>query len=329
VAQAPVIFCADIGTSSLKAALIDVEGRMKAFARKAYPHEKVRAEDWEAALISATEQLLATGIKPAAVCISGNGPTLVPYTRKGTALYPLHWYDLPKENGDDEALARFASSAKAKSLFLPHVKSFSQVQPSAYEETLHFFSPQEWLSFCLGADPVAVLSSPALLPYYWEEDQCAALELDLGKFPPFAELGSVIGKVSRSASERFKLPAGIPVAAGGPDFLMALLGVGAIEPGLVCDRAGTSEGINVCSAFPIQSKVLRVLPHLQEGLWNIGGVFASSGKLFEWYRTLTGQGERAYEDILSELINPDGSLPCARAKQSAKTFFFPQFGILS
>jgi xylulokinase len=59
---------------------------------------------------------------------------------------------------------------------------------------------------------------------------------------------------------------------------------------------------------------------LEPGVWNIGGVIPSSGRLFEWYRILTGQETRNYEEILGELINPDGTLP------QDKSCFFPQSG---
>jgi xylulokinase len=83
---------------------------------------------------------------------------------------------------------------------------------------------------------------------------------------------------------------------------MALIGAGAIRPGIVCDRAGTSEGINVCSAVPAEAGELRVLPHIREGLWNVSAVLPVSGYLFEWFRTLTGQEDRPYEAILEEII---------------------------
>ena len=272
MADPPVVLCADIGTSSLKAALIDLEGRKLAFAREVYLADRfaqgqIRASDWEAALSLAVGSLLtaAGGAKPRAVCISGNGPTLVPVTFEGEALLPLHWYDGkvipidPAETGHDEIRAALP---KAKSFFLPHAGWFLQHCPQEYKKTQYLFSAQEWLSFKLGADPVTTLPAAGYIPYYWEADQCAALGLDWEKFPPFVNLGSIIGKVSPDAAARYGLPAGIPVVAGGPDFIIALLGVGAIEPGMVCDRAGTSEGINVCSPVPIQTKEVGVLPHL-------------------------------------------------------------------
>jgi xylulokinase len=292
------ILCADIGTSSLKAALIDLDGRSLAFAREVYPHRAngVLARDWEDALclcLHTIRMTLKASEAIAAVCISGNGPTLVPFTFTDEALPPLHWYD-----------GRVIPLSPMKSLFLPHAAWFQTERLSDYKRVRYFFSSQEWVSFRLGAEPVSVLPSTAYRPYYWDEDQCRGIGFHIEKFPPFVNMGSVIGRVSSQAGYRFKLPAGIPIIAGGSDFIMALIGVGAIREGLVCNRAGTSEGINLCSAVPIEASELRILPHVMDGLWNIGGLIPESGSLFDQYRNQTGQSKRDYNELLHELI-PD------------------------
>jgi xylulokinase len=133
-------------------------------------------------------------------------------------------------------------------------------------------------------------------------------------------MGSLIGRVSAEGAGRFSgLRQGTPIVAGGPDFLTAIIGLGALEPGSVCDRAGSSEGINVCVPGPLKAPGMRVLPHAVQGLWNVGAVIPSSGRLFEWYRTLTGQTGKSYEDLLSELIPSPG-----QARPLSGGFFFRQ-----
>jgi sugar (pentulose or hexulose) kinase len=176
---------------------------------------------------------------------------------------------------------------------------------------------------------VTALPQWAYEPYYWDDDQCRLFGLDREKFPPFVKMGERIGQVSPAAARGAGgfLPAGTPIIAGGPDFITALLGVAAQKRGDVCDRAGTSEGINVCT--PEKPDLsgpaggprggldgLRALPHAKEGWWNLGALIASSGRLFEWYRTLTGQADRDYGDHLAELI--PGS-----PEEGGRGFFFP------
>jgi sugar (pentulose or hexulose) kinase len=318
-----IILCADIGTSSLKAAFLDTNGRERAFVRVPYAGKspsgagsgfgEAASDDWEAALFLAVETLLSQipDAKPGAICISGNGPTLVPVTYDDKELPPLQWY----HDG--------SGRAGSGSLFLPHAIRFREECPGEYEKTRYLFSPQEWLSYRLGAEAVTVLPSAAYEPYYWDLPQCEAAGLDRGKFPPFVNLGSPIGRLSPEAARRLSLSPGIPLIAGGPDFIMALIGVGAIEPGIVCDRAGSSEGINVCSPVPPAAGELRVLPHIRKEFWNVSALVPVSGRLFEWFRTLTGQENQSYEAILEEIIPHPGSPQERSAPLPSSSFFFP------
>jgi xylulokinase len=330
------VFCADIGSSSLKAALIDYDGRERGFVRRPYgrKREAVLAADWEDALAAAAGLLLSRedAAKPEAVCISGNGPTLVPVTPSGEALAPVHWYDPAEPAAGNGSAAE--SGAAAGSLFLPHAAALMRERPGDYAAAKYLFSSQEWLAHRLGADPVTVLPAPAYEPYYWNAAQCETFGVDPGKFPPFVPLGTVVGRLSSAGAARFALPPGIPIIAGGPDFIMALIGVGALEAGIVCDRAGSSEGINICirGKAPAAAGSLRILPHVQEGCWNAGALIPGSGRLFEWYcslvlnspeltgaptgAALTGGG---YEAVMRRIM----AVP-----RDAVPFFFPPAGLV-
>ncbi|MDR0496362.1 MAG: hypothetical protein LBH42_01965, partial [Treponema sp.] len=92
------ILSADIGTSSLKAAFIDPVGHLSAFSRVVFDrtdYARDGASTWEKSFAQALEFLFEQ--KPNAkidgVCISGNGPTLVPVTANGESFPPLYWYD--------------------------------------------------------------------------------------------------------------------------------------------------------------------------------------------------------------------------------------------
>ena len=328
--QSQVILSADIGTSSLKAAFIDLSGYLLAFSRVPYPIGAY-AGDWKYAFTRALESLCAQapGCGIEGVCISGNGPTLVPLAMKGEALRPLYWYDgetTPPIEG-------------APSLFLPYVARFKESSPAEYEKTVSFLSSHEWLSFKLGAEPYTAFPHGAYEPYYWDDGQCSLYGLDRAKFPAFVEMGKTVGKVSAEAARSLGLATGLksgtPIISSAPDFISALIGTRTMNDGDVCDRAGSSEGINYCSSVrPTVPNVdagyvqggqagangLRVLPHVKEGFWNIGAVIPSSGSLFEQYRNHTGQENRFYEDLLAELITlsplfyesspfPDAALP--------------------
>jgi hypothetical protein len=52
------------------------------------------------------------------------------------------------------------------------------------------------------------------------------------------------------------LPSGVPVFDSGPDFIAALVGTATLFPGRLCDRAGSSEGLNLCSPKFLRRRAL-------------------------------------------------------------------------
>ena len=304
-----IILSVDIGTSSLKAAFIDFSGKLLASGRAAYGSsqaiKRVDTKDWEKAFARCLEYLgeKVPDCSAEGICISGNGPTLVPVSGEGEALSPLFW------NSGETAYPDESSGYKPASFFLPHAAWFRKNAPDEYARTRLFISSHEWLAHRLGAEAQTVLPQASYEAFYWDKEQCRMFDLDPEKFPPFVRSGAVMGTVSSQAALSFPcgncLKSGIPIIAGGPDFITALIGTGAMESGAVCDRAGSSEGINVCVDAPPQAdklKDLRLLPHAREGLWNVGVLIPSSGRLFEWYRAASGQEARPYEELLTELL---------------------------
>ena len=322
-------FCADLGTSSLKAALVDSEGCLHGFARVYYAN--AFSASWLDAFYRAAEQL-ASSLAPAAlvpvsaVCISGGGPTLAPVTGDNCKAAqsprlqqrPLYWYDpLPVSSSNT------TQGKKTLSLFLPKVKAFLDSDPQNFSRTKLFFSPQEWLSWKLGSRPVTVLPHDGYIPYYWDDDQCKSFGIDQELFPPFVKMGEIIGEfrpdesIKESPASKLLTP-DIPLVAGAADFIMALIGTGTLEPGMACDRTGSSEGINYCTdtvpaslsdprGFKPQIH-LRLLPHALPGLWNLGAVIPKSGTLFEEYRASAGLSKKPYNELVKEIF-ADNSHP--------------------
>lgn len=311
--------CADIGTSSLKAALIDEDGALCGFSRQAWgtlTSKTVFAADWERSFYLASQELSAKvpSSRIRAICISGNGPSLVPIDHKDNALAVQHWY-LPTTHRQHDC----------KSLFLPAAAELFATIPQAETSVKRLFSCQEWLAWRLGADAHTSLPTPLYADWYWDAAQLECYGLDSALFPAFTLPGERVGVLSKEAAERCGLLAGTPIVSSGPDFFMAILGVGAISEGMVCDRAGTSEGLNVCAREKSSKQQLRSLPHVQEGLWNVSAMLPSSGHLFEWFRSITGQEDRNYTEMLQEIVHAHSRSfsECPPPEYNRGSFFFP------
>ncbi|PKL06328.1 MAG: hypothetical protein CVV53_04820, partial [Spirochaetae bacterium HGW-Spirochaetae-9] len=299
-----MILAVDIGTSSVKAGLFDRAGACLALDSRSIEtlaspdpvaHE-VLAGAWIeafAALVPALAAAAGTGAQNAGavecVVVSGNGPTLVPVDAEGKALAPaVTWMD--RRAVDEAILAGQAAGRFLDPTYnLPKALWFKRHRPDIYERTAHFSSCPEFLCGRLTGEWRSFLPAEGFQPIIWDAGSLRALGLDEAKFPPFIKLGEIVGTLTRSSAVAYGLPEGIPVVSGGPDFVVSLIGTATTRPGRACDRAGTSEGINLChdGSFPDDSRLL-LMPHVIEPYLNISGVISTSGKAISWFRRASG-----------------------------------------
>ena len=283
------ILCIDIGTSSLKAALLpdnlragEIFVSRQYFSQAAVIENRV-AEEWLPCLKAAVAELTAKNPDYAveAVCVSGNGPTVV--SEDGTSLL----YNQLFVNGSRGQAGNLNGQKKlalknTKSLFIPRFCGFKLNFPFSWNDSAHIFGAPEFLIHELTGESVAILPEERFLPAYWNEDElkkCGFSEDDCKKFPGFVKAGNFVGKVSASAAIATGLLEGTLVFAGAPDFVVALIGTGTVLPGRLCDRAGTSEGLNLCTSKPVFAEGLRTLPSVVSGLWNVSYLINSSQSL--------------------------------------------------
>jgi xylulokinase len=136
--------------------------------------------------------------------------------------------------------------------------------------------------------------------FFWNEGAIPLLHMDQEKFPPFVDVGDLIGTVGSEAEETLGIPAGLPVIAGGPDFIMSIIGTAATQTGRACDRAGTSEGINLCWPAPVHDRRLLCFPHVVTGSFNVSAIISSSGAALDWASHALGTGRESIEHLLTQ-----------------------------
>lgn len=299
----------DIGSSSVKAALIGEDGSLLGASRRGLPPIRAEGERhesdagaWVEASFAAGAEAVAAGRttigRPAgdgaapdvrALAVSGNGPTLVATGAAGESLGPaLSWLDRRAE-AEAAELSAFVGMAIDPSFYLPKACYIWRRSGEAERSRLRwFFSCPEHFAFMLSGEATAYLPHPGYEPYIWNPSMIAALGLPADRFPRFAAPGEVIGRLTRPAALRLGLAAGIPVVAAYPDFLAAIVGAGAVESGLACDRTGSSEALNLCAPRPFSDSRLFSLPHAVSGLWNVSGGVSTSGSGLERVASILG-----------------------------------------
>ena len=294
----------DVGTSTLKAASFDERGFLLGaaqvetpFARTAEGYE-VDAGVWVRALRDAVSRLGADLRRRAsAIVVSGNGPTVVPVDGRGAPLHPaLLWMDT---RGQEEARAEAAAAALDvdTSFFLSKVLWFHRHRPEVTERTASFLGCPEFIDAHLTGEACTILPTPEYARYVWTAESARALGIDPRQLPPAVITGQRVGRLRQEAAADLDLPPGLPVVAGGPDFIVSLLGTATIEEGRTNDRAGSSEGVNRCSKAAVADGRLLCLPHIVPGYTNVAGLISTSGKAVDWLRGACGRHDGDYEQL--------------------------------
>ncbi|HUI70157.1 MAG TPA: FGGY-family carbohydrate kinase [Spirochaetia bacterium] len=301
-----MILAYDIGTSHIKGAVVSSSGKVVSRAQvpvrmresKDPTHRESDPDDWLAGLAIVTAELgLREKGRIRGVVVSANGPTLVAVNRDGEPLdNAMTWMDRRAQEEAD-LIAEFSDAPLDASFYLPKALWIMRHRPEMYEKTQHFLACAEYVCFFLSGNPSRIIPTPLFKEFFWNEEAIPQLHMDADKFPPYLEPGEIVGTVSQRAQEAIGIPAGIPVIAGGPDYVMSILGTAAITVGRACDRAGTSEGINLCWAAPVRDPRLLCFPHIVRGEYNVSAMLSSSGSAIEWAARTLGKRGTDFETV--------------------------------
>ncbi len=283
--MAECVLAVDVGSTALKAALIDREGKVASICSLPYsaPENRYVAEGWIWALKGAVDKLVHStavpepveGAQIKAIAISGNGPTLV--SESGLT---LRWNEYPAARLNVDETSPDEAHEFSNSIFLPRILLFRDLISDEYEASAHLFSGPEYLIWQLTGNAVTILPEPRYETAYWNREVLEGFGIMTGKMPDFVELGHNCGSLLPNAQELLGL-GDIPVIGVGPDFIAALIGTDTTEAGRICDRAGSSEGINMCVDKEIRAEGVRTLPGVKAGLWNISVLIPDSASLQE------------------------------------------------
>ena len=302
----------------MKAAAISSGGEVLARSRQKLLMRGSRwvAGDWsvtlEKLLLDLCDQLDSRPVD--ALCLSGNGPTLVGGDGCGDT---LAWDD---EAGSDDggklsgkagdpgngmaaSVPAAESGTACASLFIPRLRLFKERYPEAWKNSPSIYSGPEYLIHQLTGAKLTILPEERYRTAYWTDDalrEAGFTEKDAAKLPPFVKPGTTAGTLKNYIAPNVQ--SGLPVYCGAPDFISALVGTNSLTPGSLCDRAGSSEGLNFCSDTPLAGDGIRTLPSVVPGLWNASVLLPESGSRFSAFKDRVEQ-ERCESISFEELVH--------------------------
>ena len=212
------VLAIDIGTSSVKMALITESGELSSYSRTSlhpYYQDHDPADAWVKAVTEGASALVGIA-DAAAVCVTGNGPTLVPLDGDLQRSAPaVTWIGTKPKTLEG-----------CQSLYLPRLMAEAEKNPSLTSRSGCFIGCPEYVTLCLTGTASTFLPDERFTPYIWDDAQLGKLGLDGGQFPPMVPTGERIGYVTPGPPGCSGYLLVYPSFAGLVDFHAALLGCG-------------------------------------------------------------------------------------------------------
>ncbi len=313
----PLLLGIDVGTSSVKAALVDPRGNLHAVGQAEYPLHHIRPawveqdpEDWWRGTCQAVKAALAKVPQGAervlGLAVSCQAPTLLALDRSGRPLRPaMIWMDrraeaeivrLAEQMGADQ-IYRVTGNRPDAFYVAARLLWLRDHEPEILKQTWKFAQVNGYINYRLTGrltlDPAhAVLLQ--MRDYHkeeWSAALCTACGVEPSQFPEVVAGHCAQGEVTAQAAEASGLRAGTPVMAGTVDSASAALEVGVVEPGIAAEMTGTSTVVIIPNNKGLTEPALIAMPHALPGIHLLLGAMVASGGCLRWFRDQFGQPE--------------------------------------
>ena len=329
----------DVGTGSVRAALVDDSGRICAVAAQeqtqivpAFGWAEQSVEGWWSGVVHAIARVLAgepdAARRIAAICACGqmHGTVLIDDDGHPTRANAPLWNDKRTVSLVQDFEAHHAPATylgKTGNPATPAWPGFKLAwlkrnDPEAYRRAATVLMPKDFINFRLtgerAMDPGDASLSFVMDPARrgWSPEMAGYLGIELDKLPAIRDPFDVLGGVTPAAAAETGLRTGTPVLVGGADYPVSLLGSGVCETGLASDVTGTSCILTLVADRPVlHPEICNVLTI--EGHWGPFVLLESGGDAVRWARRAFHDNALDYAAIVAR---------AAEAPAGADALFF-------
>lgn len=315
----------DVGTGSVRSALVDGSGRiLHVVAREhdqivpAFGWAEQRADDWWTGVAQTVRGVLAKveggrdRVAVVAACGQMHGTVLVDGNGQPTRSHVPLWNDKRTAGLVAEFERAFPDADYLTASGNPPTPAWPGFKlqwlrdndPAAYRAAETLLMPKDFINLRLtgeramdtGDASCSFLMDPSTRN--WSDAMLARLGLDRGLLPPIREPMEILGAVSQQAAGETGLTEGTPVLVGGADYPVALLGSGVCRPGLASDVTGTSCILTLIAERPLLDPEICNVATV-EGHWGAFVLLETGGDAMRWARRAFHEGALSYEDIVA------------------------------
>lgn len=316
----------DLGTSSVRAAVVDEGGRIQGLGQQEYPIETPRpgwAEQdpeqwWRATCLACREAIVRAAAEPsdiAAISFSGQMHGTVLVDAAGRALgKSIIWADgrsgalagrLNQALGE-ERLAELAGNRVAPGFMAATLGWLGEQEPAELARARWALLPKDYLRLRLGGDPASEPSDASATLLFdvrrgaWSGELTQAVGVDGALLPPLARSTDVVGRLSAAAGAELGLLAGVPLVAGAGDQAAQAVGNGVMVSSVASCTIGTGGQVLQPLDAPHADPQLRVhcFCHALPNTWFLMAATLSAGLSLRWWRDTLGlPAEGGYEAL--------------------------------
>lgn len=324
----PLLLGIDIGTSSVKALVLDTDGRVLECTRADHALHpaagvvEAHADGWFDATVEAIGRLTSDLSAVVGVGLSGNMSSVVLLDDAGRALRPAPLLADPRGAAQiaamDPALrAEIEASggnALTTAMSAASLLWLRDAEPALLQAATAWVSAKDHvrlrLTGVLATEPTDAANAcfVDVRTRTWRFDLIERAGLPTHVFPPLLDAADVAGRVTPEAAALTGLPVGVPVAAGGGDMATAAIGAAATAPGAVALSVGTSVTVLAAlgDARPDPAWRGKLTYHPLPGA--LGGYALASlltgGLALNWLRTLAGGSIAFPDDVVPDPDDP-------------------------
>ncbi len=299
----------DLGTTAIKALLVDHEFRVIGVAGREYPlHCPQRdwaeqdPEDWWRCLVECVREVVAAARpeRVAALAVATQGDTLCPVDAQGRALAPARtWMDARAvqevaeflRDRDADSWYRLCGIKPAPFLAAATVAWLRRHRREAFDRAAWFAMVQDFTMFRLTGRRVIDIPNASRTLLFdvterrWSEELLALVGLDRSRVAEAHESGTPVGTLLPSAADALGLSPEVTVALGAHDQCSAATGCGALAPGSMMLSCGTAWALVAAARSPVLDHLARLQTycHAFPGGWTVLGA-QPGGALLRWFR---------------------------------------------
>ncbi|MCD6361434.1 MAG: hypothetical protein J7M38_11310 [Armatimonadetes bacterium] len=321
----------DAGTTALKTALVDDDGRVPAVHSVEYTPSSPRPGRlemepdayWRAMVTGAREVLAGRdGAGLTAIGFSSQGQTFVPLDATGRPLHPfIVWLDNRAQeiaaHWENEWLDRDRYRRICGYPWVPGELTLFKIawlrehQPEAHAADMFLCLPDYLIRRLTGrvATDRALAQQSGMYDVRageWSAELLDAAGITAEQLPPVHPPGTVVGETLPEVARELGVPAGVPVCVGCNDQLAGAIGAGNVRPGPVTETTGTSLAVIATTDEPLDDDRMYVGPHAAPGMWQVMPFAPVSAIVLTWFRDLGGGKD--YDELIAAAAEvPPGS----------------------